>query len=89
MATEISLKDEEWVIKGPHYYLIRRRSLDDLEREAYTLLKESGSMPLSAIWRKLDCHLWEAVAALRRLKEKGLVEEFDAAPEAYKRQTKT
>lgn len=85
MTAEISLKDEEWVIKGPHYYLIRCRSLVDLEREVYVLLKELGPMPLSAIWRKLDCHLWEVVAALRRLREKGLVEEFDATPEAYKK----
>jgi len=85
MAAEISLEDEEWVIKGPHHYLIKRRSLNDLESEVYKILKENGSMPLSALWKKLDCHLWEVTAVLRRLKEKGLVEESDITPEIYQK----
>jgi DNA-binding Lrp family transcriptional regulator len=85
MAAEISLEDEEWVVKGPHHYLIRRYPLDNLESEVYRILREKGPMPLSAIWRRLDCHLWEVTAALRRLKEKGLVEEFDVTPEIYQK----
>jgi len=85
MAAEISLEDEEWVVKGPHHYLIRRHPLDNLESEVYRILREKGPMPLSAIWRRLDCHLWEVTAALRRLKEKGLVEEFDVTPEIYQK----
>ncbi|MBS7639599.1 MAG: hypothetical protein QW804_04140 [Candidatus Bathyarchaeia archaeon] len=76
-VTAISLEDREGVIKGPHYYLIKRRSLDELESEVYALLRERGRMPLSELWRRFDCHLWEIVAVLGRLKEKGLVEEID------------
>jgi len=83
MAITISLEDEEMVVKGPHYYLTRRRSLEELEKEIYKLLKEMGPMPLSALWRRLDCHLWEVAAALRRLKKKGLIEERDVTLEAY------
>lgn len=76
-VTAIHLEDREGVIKGPHYYLIERRSLDELEREVYALLRERGRMPLSALWRRFNCHLWEIVAVLDRLKEKGLIEEID------------
>ena len=85
MATKISLEDEEWVIKGPHYYLIKRHSLNDLESKIYDILREKGPMPLSALWRKLDCHLWEVAAALRELKKKGLIEEFDVTPHVYQK----
>lgn len=85
MATSVELEDEEGVIKGPHYYLIKRRPLDDLEREIYILLAEKGPMPLSALWRELNCHLWELTAALKRLKDKGLLEEMDAIKDAYQR----
>lgn len=85
MVEKISLEDEEGVVKGPHHYLIKKRSLDEIESEAYSILMEHGSMPLSEIWRRLDCHLWEASAALMRLKKKGLVEETDATPEAYRK----
>ncbi|MBS7634976.1 Lrp/AsnC family transcriptional regulator [Candidatus Bathyarchaeota archaeon] len=86
MATSVELEDEEGVIKGPHYYLIKRRQLDDLEREIYILLAEKGPMPLSALWRELNCHLWELTSALKRLKYKGLLEEMDDIKDAYQRQ---
>jgi len=84
-AMAIEVEDEEGVVKGPHPYLLRRYPLEKLEREVYQLLRERGSMPLSAIWRSFDCHLWEVCAVLRRLREKGLVEEKEVAPtpEAY------
>ena len=80
----IKLDDEEGVIKGVHYYLYKRHSLKDIETEILKLLEEKGAMPLSVMWRKLNCHLWEASAALRHLKEKGLVEELDATPDYYR-----
>jgi DNA-binding Lrp family transcriptional regulator len=83
LATSVELEDDEGVIKGPHYYLIKHRPLDDLEREVYNLLVERGPMPLSAIWRKLNCHLWELTAALKRLRDKGLVEEIDVVENIY------
>ncbi len=83
MSVRINLEDEEMVVKGPHYYLIKRSSLENLENEVYTLLREKGPMPLSALWRRLNCHLWELTAALRRLERKGLIEEKDTTPEAY------
>ena len=79
----VELEDEEGVIKGSHYHLFRRYSLEKLEREVYELLREGESMPLSVIWRSFDCHLWEVCVVLKRLKEKGLVEESDPTPEAY------
>jgi len=79
----VELEDEEGVVKGPHYFLLRRYPLEKLEREVYELLEERGPMPLSAIWRNFDCHLWEVSAVLRRLKEKGLVQESASTPEAY------
>ena len=83
MSTVI-LEDEEGVIKGAHYYLFKRCSLERLEREILKLLEERGSLPLSAIWRRFDCHLWEVCAALRRLKRRGLLEESDAALKDYR-----
>jgi len=80
----IELDDDEGVVKGPHHYLLKRYPLEKLEKEVYELLKEKGSMPLSAIWRKIDCHLWEVCAVLRRLKEKGLVEESPLSPQDYR-----
>lgn len=79
----VILEDEEDVIKGAHYYLFKRCSLERLEIEILKLLKEKGSLPLSAIWRRFDCHLWEISAALRRLKKKGLLEESDATLRDY------
>jgi hypothetical protein len=81
----IKIEEEEGVIKGVHHYLIKQYPLQKLEREVYELLRERRSMPLSAIWRSFDCHLWEICAALRRLKEKGLVEELSLMPEADKK----
>jgi len=77
------LEDEENVIKGVHYYLLKRCSLEKLEEDLLRLLEEKGALPLSAIWRRFDCHLWEISAALRRLKNKGLVEELDSTPNNY------
>jgi len=74
-AVAVELDDEEGVIKGSHHYLLKRYPLDELEREVYQLLKQRGPMPLSAIWRSFDCHLWEICAVLKRLKQKGLAEE--------------
>lgn len=88
MVDVILLEDEEGVIKGPHHYLVKRSSIEELEDKVYNLLKERGSLPLSTLWRVLDCHLWEIVAALNRLREKGLVEEFEASPEAYSEREK-
>jgi hypothetical protein len=82
MAVEI--EDEEGVVKGPHHYLIKRYPLEKLEGEVYELLRKGGPMPLSAIWRRFDCHLWEVSEVLRRLREKGLVDESASAPEAYR-----
>jgi len=85
MDDMIYLEDDEWVVKGPHYYLIERRPIEEIEKEIYRLLEEHGPMPLSALWRKLNCHLWEVSAALRRLKSKGLIEEGEASPESYRK----
>ena len=79
----VIIEDEEGVVKGPHTYLFKRYPLEKLEREILQLLKERGSLPLSAIWRNFDCHLWEVCAALRRLKRRGLLEESDLALEDY------
>ncbi|MEM1607644.1 MAG: helix-turn-helix domain-containing protein [Candidatus Bathyarchaeia archaeon] len=83
MEEKIILEDEEGVVKGPHYYLVKKQSLNEIESKVYSILMEHGSMPLSEIWRRLDCHLWEVVAALTRLKKKGLVEENEVTLEAY------
>ena len=80
---QIDLEDPEGVIKGPHYYLLKRQPLERLEGRVLRLLREKGPLPLSAIWRSLNCHLWEATAALIRLREKGLIEESEAKPEDY------
>jgi hypothetical protein len=82
----LRLEDDEGVVKGPHYYLLKRYPLEKLEREVYELLSDRGSLPLSAIWRKFDCHLWEICAVLRRLNEKGLIEESVPTSEAYMQQ---
>jgi len=80
----IILEDEENVIKGAHYYLFKRCSLEKLEKEILKLLEEKRSLPLSAIWRTFDCHLWEISAALRRLKKKGLLEELESTINDYR-----
>lgn len=76
MSMEI-ITDEDGVIKGFHAYLTKRCPLDKLEREVYEVLRKEGGQPLSRLWRKFDCHLWEISYVLRRLKEKGLIEEKD------------
>ncbi|MGC8849657.1 MAG: MarR family transcriptional regulator [Candidatus Bathyarchaeia archaeon] len=70
-----SYEDEEWVVKGPHASMTITHPIEDLEREILLLLKAHGGMRLSKIWRTLNCHLWEVSLALKRLKEKGLVDE--------------
>ncbi|MEM2373253.1 MAG: hypothetical protein QXI11_02300 [Thermoproteota archaeon] len=66
---------EEWVIIGPHEYLLEKADLEELERKVYELIIKEGSLPVSKIWRSVSCHLWELDIVLRRLKEKGLVVE--------------
>ena len=72
---EESYDDKEWVVKGPHYYLGRRRDLGDIEKLVLDLLGKHGSLRLSELWRQADCHLWEISQALGRLKKERLVEE--------------
>ena len=76
MSIEI-IEDDDGVIKAPHASLMRHYPLDKLEREVYELLNEKGELPLSRIWKKFDCHLWEMNYVLSRLREKGLIEEKD------------
>ncbi|MGB9717484.1 MAG: hypothetical protein ACPL4E_03455 [Thermoproteota archaeon] len=66
---------EEWVVVGPHEYLLEKTDLDELEKKVYEALKSGERMPLSKIWRSIPCHLWELDAVLKRLKDKGLVTE--------------
>jgi DNA-binding Lrp family transcriptional regulator len=68
-------EDIEGVIVGPHASLERRWPLDDLEKRVYDILLKEKKSSLSQLWRRFDCHLWELVAALNRLKKKGLVVE--------------
>lgn len=75
--SEEEIEDHEGVIKGPHASLERRRSLDELEKSVLEVLKKEKSLALSNLWRRSDCHLWELAEVLRRLREKGLVEEKD------------
>ena len=71
------IRDEDGVIKTAHYSLIRQYPLDKLEGEVLELLRSEGTLPLSKIWKRFDCHLWELNYVLKRLKEKGLVEEAE------------
>jgi len=71
------IRDEDGIIKTAHYSLIRQYPLDKLEREVLELLMSKGTLPLSKIWKNFDCHLWELNYVLKRLKERGLVEERD------------
>ncbi len=64
---------EEWVVLGPHEYLLEKADLEDLERKVYELIRREGKLPVSKIWRVSSCHLWELDAVLKRLKDKGLV----------------
>ena len=69
------IRDEDGIIKAAHYSLIRQYPLEKLEREVLALLMSEGTVPLSKIWKKFDCHLWELNNVLQHLKEKELVEE--------------
>jgi len=71
------IRDEDGVVKTAHYSLIRRYPLDKLEKEVLEFLVREGTLPLSKIWKNFDCHLWELNYVLKRLKERGLVEERD------------
>jgi len=66
---------DEWVILGPHEYLIEKADLEDLERKVYELIRREGKLPVSKIWRFSSCHLWELDAVLKRLRDKGLIME--------------
>jgi len=77
--------DEEGVVVGAHEALILQHPLDGLEEEVYLYLKDKGSAPLSTMWRRFNCHLWELSHVLKALKEKGLVQEFDPDEAHYRR----
>jgi DNA-binding Lrp family transcriptional regulator len=64
---------DEWIVLGPHEYLIEKADLDELERKIYELIKRDGRLSVSKIWRAFPCHLWELDAALKRLENKGLI----------------
>lgn len=66
---------DEWVVVGPHEYLLEKADLDALEKKVYKVLKEGKRMPVSKIWRATPCHLWELDIVLKRLRDKGLVAE--------------
>ena len=70
-----SYEDREWVVKGPHASMVIEHPIELLETEILSVLRIGGEMSLSQIWLRCDCHLWEVSLALKRLKEKGLVEE--------------
>ncbi|MEM3607670.1 MAG: Lrp/AsnC family transcriptional regulator [Candidatus Bathyarchaeia archaeon] len=70
-----SYEDKEWVVKGPHASMVITHPIEDLEGKILSLLEAHGRLRLSQIWRMLNCHLWEASFALKRLKDKGLVNE--------------
>lgn len=72
---EESYEDREWVVKGPHISLERRRDLGDIKKLVLDLLGKRGRLRLSELWRQADCHLWEISLVLKRLKEEGLVKE--------------
>lgn len=66
---------DEWVVVGPHEYLLEKADLDNLERKVYEVLKKGERMPVSKIWRATQCHLWELDTVLKRLRNKGLIVE--------------
>ncbi len=74
MATKV-IEDDGGVIITPHASLVNHCALDKLERDVYDVLAQEGGLPLSAIWKRFGCHLWEVNYVLKRLKEKGLLEE--------------
>ncbi len=76
MSTNV-LEDDDGVIKTPHASLVNHCSLDKLEKDVYEFLGKDGELPLSTIWKKFGCHLWEINYVLKKLKEKGLIEERD------------
>ena len=65
------------IVVGPHYTLVKRRKIEELERELLEKIEAEGKVNLSKLWLSTDCHLWEISYALRMLKEKGLVVELE------------
>jgi DNA-binding Lrp family transcriptional regulator len=65
------------VVVGPHRTLENRRKVEELEKELLQKIRKEGRVNLSKLWNSTDCHLWEISYALRRLKEKGLIEEYE------------
>jgi hypothetical protein len=63
------------IVLGAHKSLSRRRNIEEVEKELIEKISVEGEVRLSKLWLTSDCHLWEIVYALNRLKEKGLVEE--------------
>jgi len=70
-----SYEDREWIVKEPHASMVITKPIEELEEEILSLLRSEGSMRLSRIWLRCSGHLWEVSLALKRLKDKGLVEE--------------
>ena len=54
---------------------MKHYQLDKLEIEVNEALKKEGELPLSKLWKRFSCHLWEINPVLRKLKQKGLIEE--------------
>jgi Mn-dependent DtxR family transcriptional regulator len=75
-----SYEDVEWVVKGPHASMVIKHPIELLETEILSLLRIGGGVRLSQIWLRCNCHLWEVSLALKRLKDKGLVEESPLRP---------
>jgi hypothetical protein len=70
-----SYDDKEWVVKGPHSSMAIKHPIELIEKEILSLFRIHGEMRLSEIWLRCNCHLWEVSLALKRLKDKGLLEE--------------
>jgi len=66
------------IVVGPHLGLVKRKKIEELEEELLQKIRASGEASLSKLWLTSNCHLWEIAYALRRLKEKGLIEERTA-----------
>jgi len=49
---------EEWVVLGPHEYLLEKADLEEFEKKVYDLIEKEGHLPISKIWRTVSCHLW-------------------------------
>jgi len=65
------------IVVGPHRTLENRREIEELEKELLQKIRKERKVNLSKLWRSTNCHLWEISYALRKLKEKGFVEESE------------